>query len=617
MIEALIGDPGLILMLGLILFLLATVSATARPSLRLPKLPKLPRTRARHQNAAIPRARLREDPSTTSAYVGLLSLMRRRDPAALNRLDAQLNQARASGGLGVVAQAAFSALNGGDEAEIRGLMQLANELPREFIHPHARRVARDWLVASAAERGDWASVVRLGRMRPLVLWSYCVARAAERLTLDPRAPSRKTLRVLFVLAGRWKGTWPFIRRALDVEMSLVPPSANPPAPDWTEAIQRLLSVLSDRSRRAELYPALSSALSALAVAPSQESIEAHLAERLPHVLSASTKSSLSIHPEAAPHVYLTHVLARLRREALASLVSASAEVGSRARIPRPRRVAREEWLRWAKFRQEADAFASIDRGHHDELFAAVGPALSVFAERESRQAFAWSVCFWLRQNGTLWAAPASNRQRKRPRKAPRPARSAPPHPLSGGPLHPEGRDASLDEEVSSVVRLPIRVPMISSARTKPSGAEDQDLPSMPLEEKVKRRPPISLLDVSIPVLLGVVFVQRSIGVLLVVMALILYRQLVWRALEVGRDELHLIAPWRKKVLPLLDVRHIQTYLDAEGYGTRRAGLVLTVENEPWPVVLELGRNTPVVTQHLCRRTGLRVRHTECTWWPEL
>ena len=97
------------------------------------------------------------------ALAGALALLARaeHDEGLATWLEGQLAEGRAIGAAGVVAAGLVAASRGQREAA-RDLMHSAAGFEPESAPLPARVVANEWLVADAAERGDWARVMRLG-----------------------------------------------------------------------------------------------------------------------------------------------------------------------------------------------------------------------------------------------------------------------------------------------------------------------------------------------------------------------------------------------------------------------------------------------------------------------
>ena len=113
-----------------------------------------------------------------AVYYGTLALARKSAAAAqIAWLQKRLPAASADTVVHDMVLALFSGM-AGDHDTARTMLHSIDVTrgPRSI-----RCVARDWLVADAASRGDWQAVVRRGRRgRDSFRWSYAVARMAER-----------------------------------------------------------------------------------------------------------------------------------------------------------------------------------------------------------------------------------------------------------------------------------------------------------------------------------------------------------------------------------------------------------------------------------------------------
>lgn len=151
------------------------------------------------------------------------ALLRRRGappPRAVAFLEAKLRAGSLGGAH--IAGAGLLAAARGDEATARRLLE-SLELLDPRAHRAAHRVARDFLIAAAAEAGDWDRARRLGGAGfPVSRLGRFVAAAAARLAGAPEAPSDAALRGLWLMAPRRLRTWPLLRRALAVRFAAAP-----------------------------------------------------------------------------------------------------------------------------------------------------------------------------------------------------------------------------------------------------------------------------------------------------------------------------------------------------------------------------------------------------------
>lgn len=123
-------------------------------------------------------------------------------------LKEKLDRPRSLRGGGVVAAALLATLRGNRD-RARCLFLVADTLPSKVISRKARRIARDWLVAEAAQAEEWREVIRLGRRKyGSRRWSYLMARIAERLVGDKRACGNWLLWLFWLIAPRRLATLP-------------------------------------------------------------------------------------------------------------------------------------------------------------------------------------------------------------------------------------------------------------------------------------------------------------------------------------------------------------------------------------------------------------------------
>jgi len=121
------------------------------------------------------------------ALAGALALLAREthDERLATWLEGQLGKPGALGAAGVVAAGLIAASRGQRDAA-RDLMHNAGSFEAERAPAAARVIANEWLVADAASRGDWATVMRLG-VRPDVMspQTRFLAFAAARVRREP------------------------------------------------------------------------------------------------------------------------------------------------------------------------------------------------------------------------------------------------------------------------------------------------------------------------------------------------------------------------------------------------------------------------------------------------
>ena len=178
---------------------------------------------------------------------GALALLARptHDEGVATWLEGQMGGAGAIGAAGVVAAGLIAASRGQRDAA-RDLMHNASNFDAEVAPAPARVIAGEWLVADAAERGDWASVMRLG-VRPDVasaqtrFLAFAAARVRRELLIDEPTATDLGLRWLWWRSADRRSTRPLLQRALASPRILsrrkpkpAPPVVAPPPIDPAE-----------------------------------------------------------------------------------------------------------------------------------------------------------------------------------------------------------------------------------------------------------------------------------------------------------------------------------------------------------------------------------------------
>ncbi len=169
--------------------------------------------------ARLCRTSFEHDRSGGAAMAGALALLSRtkHDERLATWLEGQLGTSGAIGAAGVVAAGMIAASRGQRDAA-RDLMTSAAGFEAESAPRAARVIANEWLVADAAARGDWPTVMRLGVRRDVASpQTRFLAFAAARIRQQPligepsatdlglrwlwwRAPGRQRTRALLMQA---------------------------------------------------------------------------------------------------------------------------------------------------------------------------------------------------------------------------------------------------------------------------------------------------------------------------------------------------------------------------------------------------------------------------------
>jgi len=227
-----------------------------------------------------------------AAVFGALALARRRRPRddaarrTITWLARRINGTEAGRmrGAGVIAGGLLAALRG-DRHRARCMLLVANSLPEQRVPWSTRSIARDWLVADAAENGDWREVIRLSRRGESGFrWSYLMARIGERLTGLPDGPRAWWLWLSWLAAPRRIATLALLRRALGVPRVPKPRTAvratSEPVADATlpDALAGLAQALT--SRFAQDGPSLAASVHAVDAALDRPELRSRIEERL-------------------------------------------------------------------------------------------------------------------------------------------------------------------------------------------------------------------------------------------------------------------------------------------------------------------------------------------------
>ena len=154
------------------------------------------------------------DPEGGACLAGALACARRRkpDPAARRAIRDALARGGPLRGAGIVA-AAFLDADAGEIERARRLLESLDLLDPDACPPRARDVARDWLVADAAQHGQWSRVLELSSSAPVPCPTMRFVRlAAQALLGEP--VSVTTLLAAWIRAPRRHATWSLLRMAI-------------------------------------------------------------------------------------------------------------------------------------------------------------------------------------------------------------------------------------------------------------------------------------------------------------------------------------------------------------------------------------------------------------------
>jgi hypothetical protein len=334
----------------------------------------------------------------------------------LDWLDARLEletKMRASS----VAAAGLLAAARGKPGTARRLFESIDGISWRVVPRGVRRVARTWLVADAARRGDWSRVARLGR-GSYFRWPHAVASMARRLTRDPRAPSSAFLWMVWAFAPRRLATRALLRRALDTPRLALPvPDAGEPraesAPE--EALSLALTAHAAALAR-PTTPALLRASRAWESAAAAGSTTALLSRRVLSAgasLSADTvmarvlataREDLSAHaahlaPRQGEGSLVAAIGAEARRRDLEELELAVSLLAERAKGAGSLHVL-NEWMEWARLKSLCERIQpGGDAEAQRTVFAILHPALVNYGawlfNRRSEKLLANTIFRWL------------------------------------------------------------------------------------------------------------------------------------------------------------------------------------------------------------------------------
>jgi hypothetical protein len=332
-----------------------------------------------------------------------LALSRRRahDERAAQVIVARLDSLFVPTRGAAIAARGLVAASRGHLDEARDLLASVAHLDPRLAPPVARKIARDWLLADAAARGDWPAAARLGRAPgPRSRAARLLGLAARRLAGAPDAPGDRALRLAWLLAPRRRRTRALLAAALTTPPPGGPASALPLRRDgaplaraaalhaaalaappgrlgpaalrrlglaWAEALEDPATARRLLARELELgADGRSEALRRVA-----ERAEAELAE-----LVAEGAAPLRLHRGGD---LLEAAVARVREELLDGLQREGDRLRERAAEGRLLTTA-EEWRALARLRRRHEpAVARLDREDRRLAFEAVHPGLCAVA----------------------------------------------------------------------------------------------------------------------------------------------------------------------------------------------------------------------------------------------
>ena len=190
--------------------------------------------------ARLCRAGFEHDRRGGAAMAGALALLARakHDERLATWLEGQLGQSAAIGAAGVVAAGLIAASRGQRDAA-RDLMSSAAGFEAESAPRASRVIANEWLVADAAARGDWPTVMRLGVRRDVAsaqtrFFAFAAARIRKEPLIGEASATDLGLRWLWWRAPGRRHTRALLMQALSVPRVLhahrLTPKPAPPVP---------------------------------------------------------------------------------------------------------------------------------------------------------------------------------------------------------------------------------------------------------------------------------------------------------------------------------------------------------------------------------------------------
>jgi hypothetical protein len=219
-------------------------------------------------------------------------------------------------------------------------------------------------------------------------------------------------------------------------------------------------------------------------------------------------------------------------------------------------------------------------------------------------------------------------------------------PPTGAVALDDGEPEELLENPGDEATLDTSFPILGSGRHRPASAIEIPCKNIPPATDSAVRPATGdgryvttglMAIASIPLLVGFLMALLAFGfglywafkamplpgiavlaALLILLALIWrhQRRRGWQTLHFDTESLSMRGFSKQRSIAFSAIVEIQTYLDEAKGASAHRGLVLAVQGDKHPLVLELGDKTRIVAGILCRSTGLVPRHTRCQWVPE-
>jgi len=246
----------------------------------------------------------------------------------------------------------LAAASRGDREGARLFLASVDDLHDIYSPSLARRMAREWLMVEAVERGDWSAIHEHGTRRGS---RTCVSRvlygvACLRLG-RPYRLAKPRLVTWWLLSGAWMPLWPLVTAAL------VP--LPEPEPDVQPEIEKTLRSVLDAHTRLLLMPAPTlERLTAVAAgwdallaggSPLADLADRVKATAVDDLAALAKEAELAIGPVTGAGGVLGAVAARVRKERLAELEEVADRLRQRAKAKRPLPPP-DEWREYLQLR---------------------------------------------------------------------------------------------------------------------------------------------------------------------------------------------------------------------------------------------------------------------------
>jgi hypothetical protein len=157
------------------------------------------------------------DTASGPAVAALLAMLHggKKDTVFLEKIEQDLYGQTRVRGATVLGYALLAAVRGELETA-RTLASSVRTMPSKVTPWPVPSLANEWLMIEAASRGDWAAVHDRGRRARRRSWmSLFLFGVSCRLLGEPDRWAALRLPLTWLLAGRWRRTWPLLKRGLN------------------------------------------------------------------------------------------------------------------------------------------------------------------------------------------------------------------------------------------------------------------------------------------------------------------------------------------------------------------------------------------------------------------